>query len=90
MMEATVFDPEEIAVQLGRNLPHGLRMIADAVEAKQIDGRLLHCGGYGLSLGSRDTRAHILVKLDLAAEPRVFRKVEPVPALGEGAKELSS
>lgn len=83
--EIHTFDPSTIQTALDRDLPNGLRMLADALEAKQIDGWLISAQGRA-GAGPHDTRAHVLVKINLAAQ--VFtRKVDqklPLPAPGLG------
>ncbi len=89
MKEITVFDPAELSVRLACDLAGGLRMIADALEAGQMEGRLLQCEGNGfLQTSWRDARAHVLVKLDLAAEVRRVVRAPEAPQLEAGAKEI--
>lgn len=84
-IEQAFFDPGEIAVQLGRSVSGGLRMIADAVDAGQLDARILQCAASGFGTDRRDTRAHLLVKLDLAAEIR--RPIDVIDRLGTDLKK---
>jgi hypothetical protein len=86
-IERAIFEPDEIAVQLGRSVSAGLRVIADAIDAGQMDARVLQCAANGLSADWRDTRAHVLVKLDLASEIR--KPINMLERLGtDGNKEL--
>ncbi len=64
--ELHTFDPDSIRIALARNLPEGLRALADAIESGAVDGRLLNCEGYGFTKWN-DTRAHVLATIDLAA-----------------------
>lgn len=79
-----VFDMERLEVELHRDLAGSLRRIAEAIEAGELDGRVLQCRANGFLGGRGDQRAHVLVKLDLAAEIR--RPVEVVEALAAGAE----
>lgn len=66
-----IFTPDEIQAKLDRNLAAGLRELAAAIEAGQIDGKLIDCQGNGLwSARSNDTRAHLMLRVDLAAPIR--------------------
>lgn len=80
--ERQVFDPDSMREALGRDLPNGLRALADAIEAKDIEGQLCSVKGTALFQHWRDTRMHIHVTLDLAAQ--AFRWSTPV----EGEKVL--
>ena len=76
--EIVTFDPDNIRIALERNLPEGLRALADAIEAKQIDGRLTSIQGNGF-VHWRDTRAHLKVVLDIAAEVFQWRGGVKIP-----------
>lgn len=64
-----IFTPGEITAAMDRNLPAALRELADAIEAGKIDGKLIDCNGNGFT-AKNDTRAHLLLRIDLAAEIR--------------------
>ncbi len=67
-VERWFFDPDELAKQLQVNMANALRTLADAVDSGQVDALLVGCNAHGLSRNWRDTRAHMLVKIDLAAQ----------------------
>jgi hypothetical protein len=69
-IEEWFFDPGEIESQLRKDVVGGLRMIATAIENGQMDAQVLQCAANGMNANWRDTRAHMLVTLDLAAEIR--------------------
>ena len=64
--EIVVFMPDEIEATMDRNLAHGLRQLADAIEAGTIEGRCIDCKGHGFT-AIHDPRAHLLLRIDLAA-----------------------
>lgn len=70
MDERAVFDPDEIRVLCQANLAVGLRVIADALDAGELAGTLYGVTGNGF-VSWQDTKAHVILKIDLAAE--VFR-----------------
>ena len=70
-----VFDIEQVEIQAASDMPGFLRMLANSIEAGEIDARVLHCSPHGMG-GLHDQRAHVLVKLDLAAE---IRKTVQIP-----------
>lgn len=72
MMELTVFDADEIQTQLDRDLAAGLRMLADALDQGQIEGRLIRA--QGVAGAWIDPRAHVLVSIDIAAQVLTLRK----------------
>jgi hypothetical protein len=78
--EIAVFMPDEIEASLDRNLPNGLRQLADALEAGTIEGRCIDCRGHGFT-PKDDPRAHLLLRIDLAAP--VMRVLE-----GESREEF--
>ena len=61
--EVRVFDADAIQQTMDRNLAAGLRMLADAIESGQLEGRLMRAQ----AVGGRDDRAHIVVSIDVAA-----------------------
>lgn len=63
--EMAVFDPGEIQALLDRDLAAGLRALADAIERGDVDGRLIDAQGVGGR--ANDARAHVMVRLDIAA-----------------------
>ncbi len=67
-IERCFFDPERLAMQLRINTAQALRMIADALDDGQMDVQLVGCIPHGMSRNWRDQRAHLMVKLDLAAQ----------------------
>lgn len=75
--ETIVFMPDEIQTALDRNLASGLRQLADAIEAGQIDGKCIDCNGNGFT-GGNDLRAHLMLRIDLAAP---IRQTLPNPFL---------
>ena len=74
--ERQVFDPDSIRAALEIDLPNGLRALADAIEAKEIDGQVNSVKANALTQHWRDTRMHIFVTLDVAAQ--AFRWSKPV------------
>ena len=66
MSEIATFDPTSIQTECDRNLARGLRMVADALDAGQLDGKCISVQGHGF-IGPQDQRAHVLLKIDLAA-----------------------
>lgn len=75
--ERHTFDPHSIQAALDRDLPGGLRAIADALEAGDICGKFISAMGHGFT-SCHDTRAHVLVKIDLAAEVFQYKSGEKV------------
>jgi len=73
-----VFTPDEIQTAMDRNLPTGLRQLADAIEAGAIDGKCIDCAGNGFTGPKNDERAHVILRIDLAAPIRqnVFTTVD--------------
>lgn len=67
--EIVWFTPDEIQASLDKNLAAGLRQLADAIEGGAIDGKVLDCRGNGLT-AKGDDRAHVLLRIDLAAPIR--------------------
>ena len=67
MKEVATFDPDEIRNVCRQNLAQGLRAIADALDAGELEGKLLEVRGNGF-VSWRDTRAHVVVAIDLAAQ----------------------
>jgi hypothetical protein len=63
--EIVWFTPDEIQTAMDKNLAAGLRQLADALDAGAIDGRCIDCQGHGGPL--HDDRAHLLLRIDLAA-----------------------
>ena len=74
--ERQVFDPDSIRDALELHLPEALRALADAIEAKDIDGQIISVKANAMSQHWRDTRMHLLVTLDIAAQ--AFRWSKPV------------
>lgn len=65
-VEITTFDPTSIQTACDRNLATGLRMVADALDAGLMDGKCISVRGHGFT-PSHDQRAHVMLKVDLAA-----------------------
>jgi hypothetical protein len=74
--ERQVFDPDSIRTALEMDLPSGLRALADAIEAKEIDGAVTSVMGSALLQHWRDMRMHVYVTIDIAA--LAFRWSKPV------------
>lgn len=68
--ELVIFTPDEIQAALDKNLAAGLRQLADAIEAGTIDGRCIDCQGNGFTGPKVDARAHLMLRIDLAAPIR--------------------
>jgi hypothetical protein len=66
----SIFTPDEIQAALDKNLAAGLRQLADAIEASAIDGKVIDCRGNGFTGPKVDARAHLLLRIDLAAPIR--------------------
>lgn len=71
-----VFTPDEIQAALDRNLAAGLRQLADAIESGAIEGKCIDCQGNGFTGPKVDSRAHLMLRIDLAAPIKQFGKVE--------------
>ncbi len=71
-MTSAFFTPDEIQSSMYRNLAAGLRQLADAIEGGTIDGKFLDCKGHGFG-PKNDDRAHLLLRVDLAAPIRQIR-----------------
>lgn len=72
MSETVIFDPTSIQTECDRDLAKGLRMVADALDAGLMDGKCISVQGHGFSKPN-DQRAHVLLKVDLAAPVLVRR-----------------
>lgn len=70
--EIVWFTPDEIQAKLDKNLAAGLRQLADAIDGGAIDGKLIDCRGNGFT-AKGDDRAHVLLRVDLAAAIRQTR-----------------
>jgi hypothetical protein len=64
-----VFTPDEIQAAMDKNLAAGLRQLADEIDAGRIDGKCIDCNGNGFT-GGNDVRAHLMLRIDLAAPIR--------------------
>jgi hypothetical protein len=82
-LSSAVFDPDRLQVEMERDLPKALRDLADAIESDQIDGKLMGFIPYGFNADRRDSRAHVMVKLHLAAEIRQQLRVSEADAVRE-------
>lgn len=78
----TVFTPDDIQAALDKNLAAGLRQIADAIDSGTMEGKLLDCHGHGLG-AKNDDRAHVLLRVDLAAPIRQENPFTFVETLNE-------
>lgn len=78
MTEMIFFEPDRIQEEMDKSLSAGLRMLADSLDAGTIDGKCIDVIGFGGP--RRDPRAHVMLRIDLAAPIR-----QPVtqPALPE-------
>lgn len=65
--EIVIFTPDEIQAAMDKNLASGLRQLAEAIEAGTIDGRCIDCQGNGFTGPKVDARAHLMLRIDLAA-----------------------
>lgn len=83
-IQSIYFDPGEIRTALDRNLAEGLRMLADAIERKHLDGRLIDA--MGVAGGRNDHRAHVLVQLDIAGPVVVSREAPTVRKIESGSE----
>lgn len=66
-----LFDPDHMETEMRRDLPSGLRLLADAIEMGRMTGNVMSF----VPAGGRDDQIHIRVSLALAAP--VFQKVKP-------------
>ena len=73
MHDASLFVPETLLEALRDDLATGLRAVADALDARQLDGRFN--GGMAAAGGRCDDRMHLRIVLDLAAP--ILRPIEP-------------
>jgi hypothetical protein len=80
--EIVVFMPDEIEAAMDKNLAAGLRQLADALDAGTIEGRCIDCKGHGFT-ANHDPRAHVLLRIDLAAHVRTTSFLE-----GESREEF--
>lgn len=96
MHDASLFLPDTISDALRVNLASGLRALADAVNAQELDGRFI--GASAAAGGRYDDRLHLRIVLDVAApivqliapEPYTLKlKTEPDrPQLSAGLNSL--
>jgi hypothetical protein len=79
-VEVSIFDPDIIQAMLDRDLPGGLRLLADAVGSCAMSGRCIRAEG----IGSNGCDASVLVRLVFSAPVRTVRRVQKVAELGDG------
>lgn len=72
-IEVAFFDADSIQAELDRDLPHGLRMLADALECGSLHGRLLSAMGVGGR--ARDESISVMVKLVVSAPVLSGRRI---------------
>ena len=73
MHNASLFVPETISDSLRVNLASGLRALADALDAQELDGKFISAS---TAAGGRyDDRLHLRILLDVAAP--VIRMIAP-------------
>ena len=65
MQNASLFLPDTISDALRVNLASGLRALADAFDAHELDGEFL--GSNAMAGGRYDDRLHLRIVLDIAA-----------------------
>jgi len=65
MHDASLFLPDTICDSLRANLASGLRAIADALDAQELDGKFI--GASAAAGGRYDDRLHLRIVLDVAA-----------------------
>lgn len=76
MHNASLFIPETISDALHSDLATGLRAIADALDAQELDGRFISASA--AAGGRYDDRLHLRIVLDVAAP--VVQSIKPVPS----------
>lgn len=70
---AALFIPETISDALGANLATGLRALADALDARNLDGKFISASaGAG---GRHDNRLHLRIVLDVLPLPSSKRSL---------------
>lgn len=67
--QVSIFWPDYIRQAAEKDLPACLRELADAIEAKQVDGRFIALRGSGFQHWT-DKRAHVHLTIDIASEVR--------------------
>jgi hypothetical protein len=87
MFESFTFMPDEIQTAMDRDLAAALRELADAIEAGRIDARCIDCKGNGFT-AKHDTRAHVTLRLDLAAPIKQFVHTRQDLLQGESREEF--
>ena len=65
MRDTSLFVPDTISDALRNDLATGLRAIADALDARKLDGKFV--SGSAAAGGQHDHRLHLRVVLDVAA-----------------------
>jgi hypothetical protein len=65
MQNASLFLPDTIADSLRINLASGLRALADALDAEELDGEFLSANA--MAGGRYDDRLHLRIVVDIAA-----------------------
>ena len=65
MQNTSLFLPDAISDSLRVNLASGLRAIANALDAQELDGRFV--GANAVAGGRYDNRLHLRIMLDVAA-----------------------
>ncbi len=73
MHDASLFVPDTISDSLRVNLASGLRALADALDAQELDGKFVSAGA--VAGGRYDDRMHLRILLDVAAP--VIRMIPP-------------
>lgn len=72
LKEVIFFASDKIQAVMDKNLAAGLRQLADALDAGTIDGKCIDCQGHGFG-PKYDERAHLMLRIDLAAPIRNLR-----------------
>ncbi len=84
----TVFDPGAMEAMFRKDVSLALRTLLDEVEAERVDCRLWRVMATGLHQHWSDTRAHVLVTLDVAAEVISIQRRE-LPTIQPGSAEAA-
>ena len=76
MYDASLFVPDSISDALRSDLATGLRAIADALDADQLDGRFVSANA--AAGGRYDDRLHLRIVLDVAAP--IIQSIASIPS----------
>jgi hypothetical protein len=77
MHDASLFLPDTISESLHTNLANGLRALADALDAQELDGKFIRASA--VAGGRYDDRLHLRIVLDVAAP--VLRSIPPAGSI---------